>query len=78
MPPKFLSAGQDLPVGSYYVKNLTAGGYTVAQSVGVVFWFPLVSRENFVWKTWPSFVEASNWMEEQGSELCNYPYWGRA
>lgn len=77
VPPTFILAGQDLPVGSYHVKTFTGGAYTVARLVGVVFWFPLASRENLVWKTWPSFVDATNWMEEQGSALCDYLFWGR-
>lgn len=77
VPPTFIADGGSLPVGVYDVKTIAnGGGYTVARTVGVVWWFPLVGGDDLVWKTWFSFADASKWMEEQGSALCDYPLWG--
>ncbi|TAM36951.1 MAG: hypothetical protein EPN61_15285 [Burkholderiaceae bacterium] len=74
--PTRFSAGSALAVGTYHVEPVAAG-YTVRRTIGIDAWYPLTSRDDPSWRIWPSFDEASTWIENQDLDLCDYPFWGR-
>lgn len=74
--PVHFSAGDDLPMGTYYIQPVV-GGYTVQRTIGVHRWFPLTAREDPAWLTWPNYAAAHAWMVGQDENLCGFPFWGR-
>ncbi len=74
--PAHFAAGHDLAVGTFRVLSVV-GGYSVQRTIGAAHWYPLTARENPSWRIWPSFEDASQWMENQSIDLCDYPFWGR-
>lgn len=74
--PTRFSAGSALAVGTYHVEAVV-GGYTVGRTVGVERWYPVTARTNPLWRLWPTFEDASRWVENQNCDLSDYPYWGR-
>jgi len=77
--PGRYSAGADLPVGTYRIVAL-AVGYTVCRTVGVQRWYPLTSRDNPEWLTWPSVgLCMQDVMDADFSFTCSdLPHWGGA
>lgn len=74
--PTHLSAGDEMPMGTYYVQPIE-GGYTVQRTIGMHRWFPLTSLKDPTWITWPSYEAAHAWMDKQGEKLSKFPFWGR-
>jgi hypothetical protein len=75
--PSHFTQGTDLAVGTYHVTAIDDGAFTVVRTVGLARWYPLTAREDPAWRTWPSHDEAARWIDHQGEDLCDYPFWGR-
>lgn len=73
--PERFAAGTDLAMGTYCVMQ-TGDAFTIRRTIGAVFWYPLTSRENPAWLTWPSYASAYEQIENN-EDLCDYPFWGR-
>jgi len=73
--PERFAAGDELAVGTYCVMQ-TGDSFTIRRTIGATFWYPLTSRENPSWLTWPSYASAYGQIEHN-EDLYDYPFWGR-
>lgn len=73
--PERFAEGADLAMGTYCVMQ-TGDAFTIRRTIGAAFWYPLTSRENPAWLTWPSYASAYEQIEHN-EDLCDYPFWGR-
>lgn len=73
--PERFAAGTALAMGTYCVMQ-TGEAFTIRRTIGTAFWYPLTSRENPAWLTWPSYTSAYEQIEHN-EDLCDYPFWGR-
>ena len=73
--PERFASGRDLAMGTYNVLQ-TGEAFTICRTIGAARWYPLTSRENPAWLTWPSYASAYEQIEHN-EDLYEYPFWGR-